>query len=80
MARITITYSIDSNGDPEPHAVASLRQGDFLVFEAPRPAGINAICAQADDPLGELVSRDSATTAARIEEGKLIVTLDSAPP
>lgn len=75
MARITITYSLDSNGNPEPHAVVSLRPGDFLVFNRPLPAGVNKICAQVDGPLAELVSRGSATAPASIEDGNLIVTL-----
>jgi len=75
MARITITYSLDTNGDPEPHAVVSLRPGDFLVFNRPPPAGVNTICAQADGPFAELVSRDLATAVASIEDGNLIVTL-----
>jgi len=75
MARITITYSVDSQGNPEPHAVVSLRPGDFLVFNRPPPAGVNTVCAQVDGPLAELVSRDPATVAASIEDGNLIVTL-----
>ena len=76
MARITVTYTLDNNGDPQPTEEVSLRQGDFLVFNTPLPAGVNAVLAQMNNPLAALAIRDRAIVTTLItDDGNIIVSL-----
>jgi len=75
MARVTVTYTLDSNGDPQPTKEISLRQGDFLVFNTPLPTGVTGVLAQMDGPLAALAVRDRATATAIIDGDKIIVSL-----
>ena len=83
MAKITITYALDANGDPQATEEVSLRQGDFLVFDTPLPEGVTAVLAQMDGPLPALAVRGRAVATAQIFGDKIIVSLtpgaDGAP-